>query len=219
MQTDAPSYYDVLGVKKDADPAAIKGAYRTMAKQWHPDKNHGDATATEKFKIIAEAYGVLSDADKRAEYDRTSTTPPVFDSKSWTPEPRTTAPHTSTKAKPNMDGSAYTRNGFGSSSFRRPSSTYTTINDIFDEGGYWSTSSMPRNQYSWADSFSTIPSPEQTNSFSMPLDDAAFLFIYAITPQSIDLSILLMPSPMELELAYIFSHLEQSLSEQPRMFF
>lgn len=63
-------YYDILGVEKGADAAAIKKAYRKMAIQYHPDKNPGDKAAEEKFKEAAEAYEVLSDPDKRARYDR-----------------------------------------------------------------------------------------------------------------------------------------------------
>lgn len=63
-------YYEVLGVSRDADAAAIKKAYRKLAIKYHPDKNPDDKTAEEKFKEAAEAYEVLSDADKRARYDR-----------------------------------------------------------------------------------------------------------------------------------------------------
>ena len=63
-------YYEVLGVNKSADENAIKKAYRKLAIKYHPDKNPGDSAAEEKFKEAAEAYEVLSDADKRARYDR-----------------------------------------------------------------------------------------------------------------------------------------------------
>ncbi len=62
-------YYASLGVAKDADAAAIKKAYRKLAVKLHPDKNPGDAAAEAKFKEVSEAYDVLSDADKRKEYD------------------------------------------------------------------------------------------------------------------------------------------------------
>ncbi|VEG29383.1 DnaJ C-terminal domain-containing protein [Actinomyces howellii] len=62
-------FYAVLGVAKDADPAAIKKAYRTLAKKYHPDRNPDDAAAAEKFKEIGEAYAVLSDEEERKQYD------------------------------------------------------------------------------------------------------------------------------------------------------
>ena len=63
-------YYEVLGVAKDAPKDDIKKSYRKLAMQYHPDKNPGDATAEDKFKEAAEAYEVLSDEQKRAQYDR-----------------------------------------------------------------------------------------------------------------------------------------------------
>ncbi len=63
-------YYEVLGVAKNATADEIKKAYRKKAIQYHPDKNPGDKEAEEKFKEAAEAYDVLSDADKRARYDQ-----------------------------------------------------------------------------------------------------------------------------------------------------
>lgn len=62
-------YYKILGVKKDASQEEIKKAFRKLSIKWHPDKNKGSKEAEEKFKEIAEAYEVLSDANKRAEYD------------------------------------------------------------------------------------------------------------------------------------------------------
>jgi molecular chaperone DnaJ len=63
-------YYELLGVPRDADAAQIKAAYRKLALKWHPDKNPGNVEAEERFKEAAEAYAVLSDADKRGRYDR-----------------------------------------------------------------------------------------------------------------------------------------------------
>ena len=63
-------YYEVLGVDKNASADEIKKAYRKLAVKYHPDKNPGDKEAEEKFKEAAEAYSVLSDADKKAKYDQ-----------------------------------------------------------------------------------------------------------------------------------------------------
>ena len=63
-------YYEILGVGKTASGDEIKKAYRKVAMQYHPDRNPGDKSAEEKFKEAAEAYEILSDADKKAKYDR-----------------------------------------------------------------------------------------------------------------------------------------------------
>ncbi len=68
--TEKRDYYEVLGVPRAATIDDIKKAYRRLALKYHPDKNPGDAEAEEKFKEAAEAYGVLSDEEKRARYDR-----------------------------------------------------------------------------------------------------------------------------------------------------
>src|ERR1700691_1830932 len=63
-------YYEVLGVSRDATDQELKSAYRKQALKHHPDRNPGDHASEEKFKEASEAYQVLSDADKRAVYDR-----------------------------------------------------------------------------------------------------------------------------------------------------
>src|SRR5271166_4449679 len=63
-------YYEVLGVSREATDQELKSAYRKQALKYHPDRNPGDDAAEAKFKECSEAYQVLSDADKRAAYDR-----------------------------------------------------------------------------------------------------------------------------------------------------
>ncbi|HXA50960.1 MAG TPA: DnaJ domain-containing protein, partial [Candidatus Acidoferrum sp.] len=63
-------YYEVLGVGRESGDQEIKGAYRELAKRFHPDKNPDDPAAEERFKEASEAYSVLSDSQKRAAYDR-----------------------------------------------------------------------------------------------------------------------------------------------------
>ena len=70
MAEQKRDYYEVLGVDKNADDATIKKAYRQLAKKYHPDMNPGDKEAEQKFKEASEAYAVLSDPDKRRQYDQ-----------------------------------------------------------------------------------------------------------------------------------------------------
>ena len=70
MAESKRDYYEVLGVEKNADDSAIKSAYRKLAKKYHPDMNPGDKNAEAKFKEASEAYAVLSDPDKRRQYDQ-----------------------------------------------------------------------------------------------------------------------------------------------------
>src|SRR5436309_8916513 len=65
-----PDYYKILGVGKNASDEEIKKAYRKLARQYHPDRNPGDKQAEERFKEISQAHDILSDSDKRKEYDR-----------------------------------------------------------------------------------------------------------------------------------------------------
>ena len=67
---DKRDFYEVLGVDRNADDAALKRAYRKLAKKYHPDSHPGDKAAEEKFKEASEAYAILSDPDKRRQYDQ-----------------------------------------------------------------------------------------------------------------------------------------------------
>ena len=67
---DKRDYYEVLGVSKTASDSELKSAYRKLAKKYHPDMNPGDAEAEKKFKEASEAYAILSDPDKRRQYDQ-----------------------------------------------------------------------------------------------------------------------------------------------------
>ncbi len=66
----AKDYYQTLGVARNVDQVALKKAYRKLAQTWHPDRNPGDKKAEERFKEITEAYAVLSDPEKRRQYDQ-----------------------------------------------------------------------------------------------------------------------------------------------------
>ena len=70
MAESKRDYYEVLGVSRDADEATLKKAYRQVAKKYHPDMNPGDAEAEKKFKEASEAYAILSDPEKRRQYDQ-----------------------------------------------------------------------------------------------------------------------------------------------------
>ncbi len=70
MAESKRDYYEVLGVDKNADDSAIKKAYRLLAKKYHPDSNPDNPEAEKKFKEASEAYSVLSDPDKRRQYDQ-----------------------------------------------------------------------------------------------------------------------------------------------------
>src|SRR5713226_79394 len=66
----ASDYYEILGVQRNASEEEIKKSYRKLARQYHPDRNPGDKQAEAKFKEVQDAYEVLSDKTKRANYDR-----------------------------------------------------------------------------------------------------------------------------------------------------
>ena len=70
MAEQKRDYYEVLGVPKTASDADLKKAYRALAKKYHPDMNPGDAEAEKKFKEASEAYAILSDPEKRKQYDQ-----------------------------------------------------------------------------------------------------------------------------------------------------
>lgn len=70
MAEQKRDYYEVLGLDKNADDAAMKKAYRVLAKKYHPDMNPGDEAAEKKFKEASEAYAILSDPEKRRQYDQ-----------------------------------------------------------------------------------------------------------------------------------------------------
>jgi len=78
MPSTKRDYYEILGVSRTATDDEIRKAYRKLAHQYHPDKTGGDKEAEEKFKEIGEAYAVLSDAEKRAQYDRFGHAEPGF---------------------------------------------------------------------------------------------------------------------------------------------
>lgn len=68
---DDPDHYAVLGIPRDADEQAVRGAYRRLARQWHPDANPFEAEAADRFRRIQEAYDVLGDPEQRKAYDAT----------------------------------------------------------------------------------------------------------------------------------------------------
>ena len=78
------NYYDILNVPNTANEDQIKQAYRTLAMKYHPDKNQGNKIAEEKFKRISEAYSVLSDPQRRRDYDLTMSSPFSSSGKTYT---------------------------------------------------------------------------------------------------------------------------------------
>ena len=102
-------FYEVLGVPKNADENSLKQAYRKLAMQYHPDRNPGDKPSEEKFKEAAEAYEVLSNADKRARYDRLG--------------------------HAGVDGSMGGQGGRGQGGFSSAEDIFSAFGDIFGDGG------------------------------------------------------------------------------------
>ena len=100
-----PEYYDILGVSTDASPEDIKRAYRRLAKKYHPDTHSGDKTAEEKLKRINEAYDVLKDLAKRAEYDYFGTMPAA--EADTAPEDSAAPTHADTSPEPTPRDAAY----------------------------------------------------------------------------------------------------------------
>jgi curved DNA-binding protein len=116
-------YYKTLGVDKTADAAAIKRAYRKLARQYHPDVNPGDPASENRFKDVTEAYEVLSDPDKRAKYDRFGA--------EWKRYEQAGAPG----GPGGFDWSAWTQRAGGTGGGQ---TTYTTVEDLeqmFGGGG------------------------------------------------------------------------------------
>src|SRR5208283_5342175 len=74
MATSVKDYYKTLGIANNASQDDIKKAFRKLARKYHPDLNPGDKTSEDKFKELNEAYAVLSDSQKRAQYDNAGTT-------------------------------------------------------------------------------------------------------------------------------------------------
>src|SRR5438046_1429758 len=70
MSSEKRDYYEILGLARGCEAQEIKKAYKRLAKECHPDLNQGDHTAEERFKELGEAYGVLSDPEKRELYDQ-----------------------------------------------------------------------------------------------------------------------------------------------------
>lgn len=116
-------YYELLEVSKDADKSAIKKAYRKMAMRYHPDKNHGDDEAEEKFKAVNEAYQVLSDDQKRSIYDR--------------------------YGKAGLEGQGGGRGGFSSAGFDDLGSIFEEMFGSAFGGGFGGRSSRAKKSYNY----------------------------------------------------------------------
>lgn len=121
-------YYEVLGVKKTAGEDEIKKAYRALAKKFHPDKNKGNKEAENKFKEISEAYAVLSDKEKREQYDRLGREAFSFGGSGAGPFPGFDFSEFANRAR---------RSGGGGGGERRNTGGFTDIfSDLFGGGGF-----------------------------------------------------------------------------------
>jgi molecular chaperone DnaJ len=110
-------YYQILGVSENTSDDDIKAAYRNLAKRYHPDRNRGDKTAEEKFKEVTEAYEILSDKNKKSQYDRLKQT--QYAGSPWGFE-----------GFPGESGAAVHKG----SSFEEPGNLETILSKIFDQG-------------------------------------------------------------------------------------
>src|SRR5215211_7542557 len=162
-------YYEILGIKRDAQPDEIKKAYRRLARKYHPDVNPGDKAAEERFKLMSEAHDVLSDPKKRSVYDRFG----QYSENLADAATRGAGPSSGGRTAPGFDftgfdwGSASTGPGAGGSSFR----------DIFADlfgGGATREKEPPR------------PQPQRGDDIEMPL---ALSFEEAIKGLTTDLTV------------------------------
>jgi len=126
--TDSKKYYKIMGLDKDATEKDIKKTYRKLALQYHPDKNPGNQEAEEMFKKISEAYQVLSDSAKRAEYDNTSLSSPFVFSRGHGFNPFTMFNNFQRTHAHNVNGINFSTS-FGSNVQFTSTSTQTTIRD------------------------------------------------------------------------------------------
>jgi DnaJ-class molecular chaperone len=137
--TDSKGYYKILGLQQTSSDKDIKKSYRKLALQYHPDKNPGNKEAEETFKKISEAYHVLSDTDKRKDYDRVSpqipfhfTTPQSFDPFSMF---KNFQQHHATNISVNMTGNTFTQSSFNVNKGKQFSTNFScSTQTLFKDG-------------------------------------------------------------------------------------